>query len=115
MDCKRRSFMFRQLSRVALVAGLGWSLGAGSADAQLYTVPSQRGAWGADLTSLRALQTAKLDSAIFQFYSEYGKPVLDEANSVSKLDLAAPKNARKEYEKGYLHLIRNEMPAAIDQ
>jgi VWFA-related protein len=107
--------MFRQLSRVLLVAGLGWSLGAGFADAQLYTVPSQRGTWGADLTSLRALQTAKLDSAIFQFYSEYGTPVLDQANSVSKLDLTAPKNARKEYEKGYLHLIRNEMPAAIDQ
>ena len=106
--------MFRQLSRVLLVAGLGWSMGAGSADAQLHSVPSQGEKFGVDLTSFRALQMAKLDSAIFRFYSAHASPVLDQANSVSKLDLAAPKNARKEYEKGYLHLIRKELPAAID-
>jgi VWFA-related protein len=106
--------MFRQLSRVLLVAGLGWSMVAGFADGQLHSVPSQGEKFGVDLTSFRALQTAKLDSTIFQFYSSQASPVLDKANSVSKLDLAAPKNARKEYEKGYLHLIRKELPAAID-
>lgn len=106
--------MFRQLSRVLLVAGLGWSMGAGLADAQLHSEPPQGEKLGVDLTSFRALQMVKLDSAIFQFYSAHASPVLDQANSVSKLDLAAPKNARKEYEKGYLHLIRKELPAAID-
>src|SRR6266436_8314606 len=111
----RRSFMFRrQLWRALLLAGLGWSLGAGFAGAQLHSVPSQGEKFGGDLTSLSALQMAKLDSAIFQFHSAQASPVLDQANSVSKLDLAAPKNARKEYEKGYLHLIRKELPAAID-
>ena len=106
--------MFRQLSRVLLVAGLGWSMGAGFADAQLHSQPPQGEKFGADLTSFRALQMAKLDSAIFQFYSAHESPLLDQANSVSKLDLAAPKNARKEYEKGYLHLLRKDLPAAID-
>jgi Ca-activated chloride channel family protein len=104
----------RQLWRVLLLAGLGWSLGAGFAGAQLHSVPSQGEKFGGDLTSLSALQMAKLDSAIFQFNSAQASPVLGQANSVSKLDLAAPKNARKEYEKGYLHLIRKELPAAID-
>ena len=106
--------MFRQLSRVMLVAGLGWSMGAGFADAQLHSELPRGEKLGVDLTSFRALQMAKLDSAIFQFYSAQESPLLDRANSVSKLDLAAPKNARKEYEKGYLHLIRKELPAAID-
>ena len=106
--------MFRQLSRVLLVAGLGWSMGAGFAGAQLISVPPQGEKFGVDFTSFRALQMAKLDSAIFQFNSEHASPILDQANSVSKLDLAAPKNARKEYEVGYLHLIRKELPAAIE-
>jgi len=104
----------RQLWRALFLAGLGWSLCAGFAGAQLHSVPSQGEKFGGDLTSLSALQMAKLDSAIFQFYSVQESPLLDQANSVSKLDLAAPKNARKEYDKGYLHLIRKELPAAID-
>lgn len=104
----------RQLWRALLVAGLGWSMSGGFADAQLLSAPSQEENFGVDLTSLSALQTAKFDSTIFKFYSTYASPVMDQANSVSKLDLAAPKNARKEYEKGYLHLIRKELPAAID-
>ncbi len=104
----------RQLWRALLLAGLGWSLGAGFAGAQLHSVPSQGEKFGGDLTSLSALQMAKLDSAIFQFYTVQASSLEDPANSVSKLDLAAPKNARKEYDKGYLHLIRKELPAAID-
>jgi Ca-activated chloride channel homolog len=104
----------RQLWRALLLAGLVWGMGGGYAGAQLYRVPSQEEKFGGDLTTLSALQMAKLDSAIFQFYSVQASPVLDQANSVSKLDLVAPKNARKEYEKGYLHLLRKELPAAVD-
>jgi len=104
----------RQLWRALLLAGLGWSMGAGFAGAQLYNVPSQGERFGGDLTSLSALQMAKLDSTVFQFYTAHTSPLQDPANSVSRLDLAAPKNARKEYEKGYLHLIRKELQGAID-
>jgi len=104
----------RQLWRALFLVGLGWSTGAGFACAQLYSVPSQSERFDGDLTSLSALQTAKLDSTIFQFYTPQTSPLQDPANSVSRLDLAAPKNARKEYEKGYLHLVRREFQAAVD-
>jgi Ca-activated chloride channel homolog len=104
----------RQLWRVLLVAGLGWSLGAGLVRAQLYTALSEREKSGGDLTSLSALQTAKLDSTIFLFYDEHTSPVQDPSNTVSKLDLAAPKNARREYDKGYLFLIRKDLQRAIE-
>jgi VWFA-related protein len=104
----------RQLWRAVLLAVLGWSMGAGFADAQLHNMvhPGEKAA--PELTSFTALQTAKLDSAIFQFYSVQQSTVLDAGNSVSKLDLAAPKNARKEYDKGYLQLIRKDLPAAVE-
>ena len=101
----------RQLWRALLLAGLAWSLGAGFARAQLYSVPER---FGGDLTSLSALQMAKLDSAIFQFHTSNISPIQDPANSLSRLDLAAPKRARQEYEKGYLRLIRKELQPAID-
>jgi Ca-activated chloride channel homolog len=104
----------RQLCQALVLAGLRWSMGAGVAGAQLYRVPSQEERFGGDLTSLSALQAAKLDSAIFQFNTTHASSLLDPANSISRLDLAAPKNARKEYEKGYLHLVRKEFQAAID-
>ena len=103
----------RRLWRAMRVAGLGWMVSAGFADAQLLSVPQGEKS-GVDLPSLSALQMAKLDSAIFQFYTARTSPVLYQTDSVSKLDLAAPKNARKEYEQGYVHLLRKELPAAID-
>lgn len=103
-----------QLWRALFLSGLGWSMGAHFASAQLYSVPSQAERFDGDLSSLSALQMANLDSTIFQFYSPHTSPLQDPANSVSKLDLAAPKNARKEYDKGYLHLVRRELQAAID-
>ncbi len=107
--------MFRRpLWRALVLAGLGSSMGAGFADAQLFSVPSQGERFGGELASLRALPMAKLDSAIFQFNTSHTSALQDRANSVSRLDLAAPKNARKEYEKGYLHLIRKELQPAID-
>src|ERR1700731_2763459 len=110
----RRSFMFRrQLWRALFLAGLGGSMGAGFADAQLFSVPSEGEKFGGDIPSLHALQKAKLDTTIFQFNTSHTSILQDPANSVSRLDLAAPKNARKEYEKGYLHLLRKEFQLAV--
>jgi Ca-activated chloride channel homolog len=104
----------RQLWRALVLAGLGCSVGASFAGAQLFSVPSEGEKFGGDVTSLRALQKAKLDSTIFQFNTSHTSTVQDPANSVSRLDLAAPKNARREYEKGRLHLLRKEFQPAID-
>jgi Ca-activated chloride channel homolog len=107
--------MFRhQMWRALFLAGLGCSMGAGFAGAQLFSVPSEFEKFGGEVTSLGGVQKAKLDSTIFQFYTSHTSAIQDAANSVSRLDLAAPKNARKEYEKGYLHLMRKELQAAID-
>jgi VWFA-related protein len=104
----------RQLWRALFLAGLGWSMGAGFAGAQLFSVPSEGEKFGGDIPSLHALQKAKLDTTIFQFNTSHTSILQDPANSVSRLDLAAPKNARKEYEKGYLHLLRKEFQPAVD-
>ena len=104
----------RQLFRALLFAGFACSMGAGLASAQLFSVPSEGEKFAGDATSLRALPLAKLDSTIFQFNTSHTSPLQDPANSVSRLDLAAPKNARKEYEKGHLHLLRKELQPAID-
>src|SRR5580765_2356524 len=99
----------RQLWRALLLTGVCWSMGASFTAAQLYTMTPPAKELGGDLTSLRALETVNLDAAIFQFNSEHESPLEDAGNAVSRLDLAAPKNARKEYDKGYLHLIRKQL------
>src|SRR5712692_9074314 len=111
----RRNSMFRRRVWPALLlAGLTWLMGASIAAAQLFSVPSQGDKFGGGLTSLSALQTEKMDSAIFQFYTSEASPLESPENSVSKLDLKAPGNARKEYEKGYLQLLRKDLQGAID-
>jgi Ca-activated chloride channel family protein len=104
----------RRLLRPSLLAGLTWIMGAGIAAAQLFSVPSQGDKFGGGLTSLSALQTAKMDSIIFQFNTPDASSLESPESSVSKLDLKAPGSARKEYEKGYLQLIRRNLPGAID-
>ncbi|PYT51550.1 MAG: hypothetical protein DMG44_02145 [Acidobacteria bacterium] len=111
----RRNSMFRRrVWRALLLAGLTWLMGAGIAAAQLFSVASQGDKFGGGLTSLSALQTAKMDSAIFQFYTSEASPLESPDISVSKLDLKAPGNARKEYGKGYLQLLRKDLQGAID-
>src|SRR5882672_1232041 len=111
----RRNSMFRRrVWRALLLAGLTWLMGAGVAAAQLFSVASQGDKFGGGLTSLSALQTAKMDSAIFQFYTSEASPLESPDNSVSKLDLKAPGNARKEYAKGYVQLLRKDLQGAID-
>jgi len=104
----------RRLWRALLLAGLAWIMGAGNAAAQLFSVPSQGDKFGGGLTSLSALQTAKMDSTIFQFNTPEASPLESPDNSVSQLDLKAPRNARKEYEKGFLQLMRRDLQGAID-
>ena len=104
----------RRVWRALLLAGLTWLMGAGIAAAQLFSVASQGDKFGGGLTSLSALQTAKMDSAIFQFYTSEASPLESPDISVSKLDLKAPGNARKEYGKGYLQLLRKDLQGAID-
>jgi len=107
--------MFRgRVWRALLLAGLTWPVCAGIAAAQLFNVPSQGDKLGGGLTSLSALQTAKMDSTIFQFYTPEASPLESPDNSVSKLDLKAPGNARKEYAKGYVQLLRKDLQGAID-
>ena len=102
-----------RLWRAFLLAGIIWIMFAGSANAQLFSVPSQGDKFGGGLTSLSALQTAKLDSVIFQFNTQYASLLESPLNSVSRLDLKAPGNARKEYDKGYLQLMRKDLPGAV--
>ena len=105
--------MFRhRLWRTLFLAGLPWLIGADIAAAQLFSAPSNVDKFGG-ITSLSALQTAKLDAAIFQ-YNSAGASVLESSLTVSKLDLKAPGNARKEYDKGFQLLMRKDLQGAID-
>ena len=104
----------RRLWRALLLAGLTWIMGADIAAAQLFSVPSQGDKFGGGLTSLSALHTAKMDSAIFQFNTPEASPLQSPSSSVSKLDLKAPGKARNEYEKGFRQLMRKDWQGAIE-
>ena len=103
----------RRVWRALLLAGLTWIMGAGVAAAQLFSVPSQGDNFGGGLPSLSALQTAKMDSTIFQFNTPEASP-LESSDSVSQLDLKAPEKVRREYWKGYMQLLRKDLQGAID-
>src|SRR6266446_2078054 len=104
----------RRVWRALLLAGLTWIMGAGIAAAQLFSVPSQGDKFGGGLPSLSALQTARMGSTIFKFNTPGVSSLESPDNSVSKLDLKAPGNARKEYGKGYVQLLRKDLQGAID-
>ena len=103
----------RRVWRALLLAGLTWIMGAGVAAAQLFSVPSQGDNFGGGLPSLSALQTAKMDSTIFQFNTPEASP-LESSDSVSQLDLKAPEKVRREYWKGYMQLLRKDLQGAIE-
>ena len=107
--------MFRRRAWRALsLAGLTWIMGGGIAAAQLFNVPAQGDTYGGSLTSLNTLQTVKMDATIFQFNTPEASPIESPESSISKLDLKAPGSARKEYEKGYLQLMRRNLQGAIE-
>lgn len=103
-----------RLWRASLLFGAAWLFTARFTTAQLHTGRNAGDSFPSELTNLRALQTARMDAAVFQFYTEHTSAQQDPSNSVSKLDLAAPKNARKEYDKGYVLLIRKQFSEAIE-
>jgi Ca-activated chloride channel family protein len=106
--------MFRyRLWRALLLAGLTWLIGADIATAQLFSASREGDKFVGGITSLSALQTAKMDSVIFQ-YNSAGTSVLESSLLVSKLDLKAPGNARKEYDKGFQLLMRKDLHGAIE-
>lgn len=104
----------RGLLRASLLAGLACLLTTRSAAAQLYSGPAALDSLAGELTSLRALQTARMDPTIFQFYTVQSSQWQNPKDAVSKLDLAAPKSARNQYEKGYVLLMKRQLPAAIE-
>jgi Ca-activated chloride channel homolog len=104
----------RRLWRDFLLTGLIWVMSAGIAAAQLFPVPPQGDRFGGSLTSLSALQTTKIDSALFQFNTPEASLVEFADGSISRLDLKAPSDARREYEKGYRQLVRKDLQEAVD-
>lgn len=104
----------RRLWRALLVGGITWMVTAGIAAAQLFSVQPPGDMFGESLTSLSALQTAKMDSTIFLFNTPGVSPLETPTESVSKLDLKAPGKARSEYAKGHLQLMRRNLQGAID-
>jgi Ca-activated chloride channel family protein len=102
-----------RLWRALLLAGLPWLIGADIAAAQLLSASPDGDKFVGGITSLSALQTAKLDSVIFQYNSSRAS-VLESSMTVSKLDLKVPGNARKEYDKGYQLLLRKDLQGAIE-
>lgn len=101
------------LWRALLLAGLIGTVCVKATTAQLFSVPSEGDKFGAGLTSLSALRTAKLDSTIFQFNTP-DSTLASPDNSVSSLDLRVPGKARKEFDKGYQQLLRKNPQEAID-
>jgi len=67
-----------------------------------------------ELTSLKTVQTARMDPTIFQFYTLETSQWLYPKHAVSRLDLAAPKNARNQYDRGYGLLLKRQLPGAIE-
>ena len=102
-----------RLWRALFLAGLTWLIGADIAAAQLFSASPEGDKFVGGITSLSALQTAKMDSVIFQYNSARAS-VLESSLTVSKLDLKAPGNARKEYDKGFQLLMRKDFHGAIE-
>jgi Ca-activated chloride channel family protein len=103
----------RQLWCALLFAGLSSIMSADFASAQLF-VPSPGDRFDVGLTSLSALQSAKLDSTIFQFNTPHTSRLELQDGSVSRLDRKVPGEARREFERGYLQLLGKNFQAAID-
>lgn len=105
----------RQPRRVLLVGVLFSVVGAGNAAAQVFTLPSSSGKFAGQMTSLNATEAVGIDSNIFQINTQHSNNVLENPSStVSKLDLKAPGNARREFEKGYQLLMRKDLQGAIE-
>jgi VWFA-related protein len=67
------------------------------------------------MVGLSSIQTVGMDSNIFQINTQRTSSALESpSTTVSKLDLKAPAAARREFEKGYLLLMRQDLQGAIE-
>ena len=103
--------MFRQCSRSAIML---LSL-CSAATCQVLTIPGSTNRFS-NAFALDAIQSAQMDFNFFTINSknENLSPLQTPSGSVSNLDLKAPGKARREYQKGYLLLMRNDSKGAIE-
>ena len=109
-------FMFRRrLWRALLLCVLFSVGGACNAAAQVFTLPSAGGKFAGQMVGLNATQAAGMDNNIFRINTQNANNVSENSSSTtSKLDLKAPSNARREFEKGYQLLLRKDLQGAIE-
>ena len=86
-----------------------------AAAAQVMTIPGSSDRFG-NVTSLDQIQTSQLQTNLFLIWSRdpHRTDVQSPSGSVSKLDLKAPGKARREYERGYRLLMRNDLQGAVE-
>jgi len=103
--------MWRQcIVPVFLLAGFGVP-----ARGQVLNFPASGGRFGTS-AALGPLQTAQMDFNFLTIDSrnESLSPLETPSGSISKFDLKAPGKARREYEKGYLLLQRQDQQGAVE-
>src|SRR5215469_2167356 len=86
-----------------------------AATCQVLTIPTSTNRFS-NAFSLDAIQSAQLDFNFFTINSksENLSSLQTPSGSVSNLDLRAPGKAQREYQKGYLLLMRNDPKGAIE-
>ena len=104
--------MFRPSILQALLAGALTCTAA----AQVLTFPSNNSSRYQSAVELDAIQTAQMDFNLFTINSQAGEttPLQTPSGSVSAFDMKAPAKARREYEKGYLLLMKKDAQGAIE-
>jgi Ca-activated chloride channel homolog len=104
-----------RMGRALLFAQLFCIASACVGKAQVFSAPTSTGRFGT-LTSLDSIQTVKIDSNVFLINGQRpdnSSPLQAPSGSISKLDLKSPAKARREYEKGYVFLMKKDLEAAI--
>jgi Ca-activated chloride channel homolog len=105
----------RQQWRALLLTVLSSAVLALSVSAQVFSAPSAGGKFAGSMVGLGATQTVGIDSNIFQINTQNANSPLEGlSGTISKLDLKAPGAARREFEKGYQLLMRNDLQGAIE-
>jgi tetratricopeptide (TPR) repeat protein len=106
-----------RLRRALLLALFSWAVSACSVAAQVFSAPNGPTNRFGSLATLDSIQTTRIDSNVFLINSQSAAgaatPLRTPSGSVSKLDLKSPGKARREYEKGYQLLMKEDLPAAI--
>ena len=104
------SMFDRSIRRAVLFLSLSCAVSA-----QEINLPTSSGGLG-NTPTLNAMQTAQVDFNIFLVNSRdpHRPQVESPSDSVSELDLRAPRKARREYQKGYQLLMGKNLPGAVE-